>query len=260
MIKKVTDENAILVVSCDAYKDLWKPFFHCFFKYWPDCPFPIFLASNFEKFDDDRVNSICYGEDLHYSTNLINIMAHIQSPSILLWFEDVFIESKIDNARFLNIIKLAKTNNAGYLKLTVDLPVVYVKDKSQEIGIIPKGVKYRSGIGLALYKRETLINLLEPGLSAWQLDQSGISNLLDDKFMALTQQSLNNPPLRVLNGVIKGKWAYGIPSFLRKEGLADCISGRETQSFWSAAYVRLYLFRSYLFVKLKIYWREKNSV
>ena len=41
----IKNKFAILIVSCDKYSDLWDPFFKLFFKFWPDCPFNIYLLS-----------------------------------------------------------------------------------------------------------------------------------------------------------------------------------------------------------------------
>ena len=74
-IDKINNKNdvTILVVSCDKYKDLWIPFFHCFFKYWSDCPYPVFLASNDLEYSDPRVKTILIGPDKDYSSNLLAI-------------------------------------------------------------------------------------------------------------------------------------------------------------------------------------------
>ena len=37
---------SVLVPSCDAYADLWIPFFALFWRYWSDCPFPVYLGTN----------------------------------------------------------------------------------------------------------------------------------------------------------------------------------------------------------------------
>jgi len=37
---------AVLVVSCDKYADLWPPFFQLFLRFWPECPFSVYLISN----------------------------------------------------------------------------------------------------------------------------------------------------------------------------------------------------------------------
>lgn len=44
---------AVVVASCDAYADLWEPFFRLFRRYWPDCPYPVYLGSNFRTY---RIN------------------------------------------------------------------------------------------------------------------------------------------------------------------------------------------------------------
>ena len=48
----------VLIMSCDSYEDLWVPFFHFFDKYWPDCPYPIFLATNTKLFIHNNVQVI----------------------------------------------------------------------------------------------------------------------------------------------------------------------------------------------------------
>ena len=66
MLKK----TALLVISCDKYADLWPIYFGSLFKYWPNCPFKIYLGSNFKIYDHKDVTMINVGEDYDYSSNL----------------------------------------------------------------------------------------------------------------------------------------------------------------------------------------------
>lgn len=262
MIKKAKmnmipkSDIAIVIISCDKYKDLWKPFFHCFFKYWSDCPYSIILATNNLIFDDKRVITINYGADQDYSTNVISVISQVESDWIILWFEDAFITSKLDNNRITKILEKAIIQDVGYLKLTNDFPLVYSSFQKQEFDIIPKGVKYRSAIGMALYKKETLLKLLPVGKNAWELDKSNQSNALNDKFCALTADNYNNPPIKVINSVIKGKWNLDAIKFLKNEGLGVYLSNRSKQSLWQYFYIKLYGFRLNIYRILKIYWTE----
>ena len=65
------NETALLVVSCDNYRDAWEPFFTLLFKYWPECPYPVFLGSNKQTYKDNRITPIMIGEDIDYSSNLL---------------------------------------------------------------------------------------------------------------------------------------------------------------------------------------------
>ena len=62
---------AILICSCDAYADVWDPFFTLFFRHWPDCPWPIYLIANHRRYPDDRVNTLLLGDDKDWSTNIL---------------------------------------------------------------------------------------------------------------------------------------------------------------------------------------------
>ena len=53
--RRPPEDPAILVVSFDAYQDLWPVFFQAFFKYWPDCPYRVYLGANTATYVHPRV-------------------------------------------------------------------------------------------------------------------------------------------------------------------------------------------------------------
>ena len=163
-----TEEGAaILVVSCDAYQDLWYPFFHCFFKYWPDCPYPIYLGSNFASYKDARVIPLPIGNDVDYSSNLLKMLEGIDHEFILLWIEDRVLMAMVDRARIQHLVISAKNRDAGYVRFIPLWPYAVLKDSTEEIGEISRGHKYRISMTVALWKKEVLMKLLCPGESAW---------------------------------------------------------------------------------------------
>jgi hypothetical protein len=252
MINKYSSNVAIVIVSCDKYQDLWEPLFTTFFKYWDNCPFKIYLASNYCQYNHQRVSNISIGDDKAYSSNLINIIKQVEEEWIILWYEDGFLTKKVDNQLVEYIIDIAISRKINYLKLTVDYPLYYGK-KEEDIGLIPKGVKYRSAMGMALYHKSTLKNILSPGLSAWELDVSDFDDSKID-FYALNSYYRFQRPFTVLNSVIKGKWYLGTPKFLKNEGLGNFISNRSIQSFNEYLYIKFYLLRIELYFIFNKYW------
>lgn len=252
------NDVALLVVSCDAYQDLWHPYFHCLFKYWPDCPYPIFHGSNFLAYPDLRVKSIKIGPDLDYSSNLLAMLHQIESPWLILWIEDRLLSSPIKTERLTNLIDLAQKHQAGYFKLSASTPWAFTKDKKQEMGPLPKGIKYRATIGLALWNKDVLIRLLRSGESAWEIERNGSlrSNSFVEPFYCLSTNVISNPPISNVHILIKGQLIRDSLPFLRKEGLGDCIPNRQIQSLRSYLYVKMYLLRLDLYRRMGKYWYE----
>ena len=252
----MNDKVSLLVVSCDKYFDIWEPFFKTFHKYWNDCPYQLYLASNYKKYEDPKVKNISYGEDKPFSTNLINILKNVQEERVLLWFEDALFTKKVNTKLVTNLINKAISLDISHLKLTTDYPLYYGK-KNILFGSIPRGVKYRSAIGMALYKKSTLDKILVPGMSAWELDKSSKPDELDLEFDSLNSKLRFNPPFHFINLVIKGKWIFTGPKFLKKEGMSSVIKGRNTQSIIDFLYIQLYLLRvEFLFLFKKNWYNE----
>lgn len=252
--KPDADAVAFMVVSCDKYSDLWDPFFHALRKYWPDCPYAVYLLTNHKSYDAPGVTVVNIGDDRSYSDNLRAATDQIEEKWVILWLEDVFISEPVDTRRFKAIIKAAQAVPVGYLKLVPQLPLSYADDEGAEIGPIPKGVRYRSAVGLSLYNVATLKKLLVPGASAWDLDTSTISNDLDEPFYALTPRGVRRLPITWVHGVIKGKWFWAAIPFLKKEGFGDVLKGRGRLGARAYLYVQLYQVRSYIFRVLKKHW------
>lgn len=250
------DPNAVafIVVSCDKYADLWDPFFHCLRKYWPDCPYQVYLVTNHRSYDAPGVTVLNIGDDRSYADNLRAAVEQIREPWVILWLEDVFVSEPVDTSRLRVIVAEAQSIPVGYLKLVPQLPLSYEDQPGQEIGPIPKGVRYRSAVGLSLYKVETLMKLLTPGASAWNLDTSTISDGLEEPFYALTARAARRPPILWVHGVIKGRWYWEAIPFLRKEGFGRTLEGRRRLGVRAFLYVRLFLLRSLVYRTLKKHW------
>lgn len=50
-----TPQLAILVLSCDKYSDLWDDFFNLKDKFWPECPYSCYLATDTKEYNREGV-------------------------------------------------------------------------------------------------------------------------------------------------------------------------------------------------------------
>lgn len=237
------EDVAILVASCDAFSDLWHTFFACFFKYWPDCPYPVYLGSNRVEYADQRVRSILIGEDIDYSSNLMKMINQIPQGWIILWVDDRVLSSTVDTRRMKEFVSFSHRKNAGYTKLISTHPFSLLTEEGPGIGEIPKGKRYRFGITVGLWRKRLLMELLSTGESAWQLERFGCrrADAMEDTFYALHYKKRFMPPLQDKHLVMKGKVIRDALQFLKKEGCDGILSHRPVQSIGSFLYMKIYI-------------------
>jgi len=232
------------VPSCDAYSDLWTPFFQCLFRYWPECPYPVFLGANERGFEHSRVTSLKIGPDRDYSSNLLGMTEHVPHRWILTWLDDRFLSAPVDTEGFAAVVGLAERVGAGYVKVIDSHPFALRPIvPGAPIGEIPPGSRYRVCITVALWRREVLRAILCPGESPWDIERrgSGRSNGFKEPFLALTLGARARPPVRDCHVLVKGRLARDAIPFLRRDRLLHYLSGRRPESFCSLTYGRAYV-------------------
>jgi hypothetical protein len=203
--KIVSSDCVVVVSSCDAYSDLWAPFFNLFFKYWDDCPFEIVLCANFKTFDDKRVKTFLIGEDKGWSKGMLKVLDSIQAPNILLLLEDFFIEAPVDSAQILKYVNWVKQNNANVLRLCT-VPGPNGASSNEEIGIISVGADYRISTQAAIWNKDCLFSLIKEDESIWQFELIGTKRsdvLYKDGFYGVWKTVLHYHHV-----VERGRWFF----------------------------------------------------
>ena len=227
-------DACILVPSWDGYRDVWAPFFHSFFKYWPDCPYPIYLGANKMVFNDPRVQMLTVAENTNYSSSLIAFLNQLSQQWIIVWGDDLLLKKYVNNVKFHHVIGWAKKNNVGHLRLWADrhalVSVFASKNPIHEIpdfGNIQKGSKYRAGLTIGLWKKEILLSLLRSGESAWdfELGASLRSVDIDNPFISITSWGAHDQ-LMVVNSIRKGLWTIEGVNHIRDEGMSWALGKR----------------------------------
>jgi hypothetical protein len=221
---KRTDQRiavAVLVVSFDGYRDLWAPFFRCFFEQWRDCPYPVYLGSNTETFQHDKVRPIRVGKDRDYSSNLLEMLNQIPEGWVIIFVEDIFLTSQVDTTRVQDIVAAAQRKDTPHVHLMqrryhhANVLPAYA-NPSGLLFELPKGLPYRVSINLCLWKKGVLVDLLRPGESVWAMEKHGTrrSFAVEAPFCALSKY-YRGPFDGWIHGVIRGRWTREAATFLR---------------------------------------------
>jgi hypothetical protein len=209
------ESASLLVSSCDQYADLWQPFFALFWRHWPDCPFPVFLESNFKQFDHQRVTTLLLGQDTRWGAMTRRALERIPSDYVLLFLDDYLLVGPVDNAAVLECARILRELGGTYLRLRPNPPPDLAVPGHASIGEIGRDQEYRVSLETALWKKSALQNLVRDEYSPWDMEKEGTRRAKELGGF----YSVKREVIRRHNGLERGVWMrYNLP-VLREAGL-----------------------------------------
>jgi hypothetical protein len=218
---KPPDDICVVVSSCDKYRDVWHQFFTLFFRYWHDCPFPVYLVSNFEAYPNSRVSTIKVGRDRNWSSVLASGLRKISKPRVLLMLEDFLLDRAVDTKRICGLADYMQLRRAASLRLCpTPGPNIFSQD-NPEVGEISKGADYRLSLQAAIWDRRVLLSLMRWGETPWELELLGSrrTDSLDAPFLSSRRDLPNGPPIHYCMAVAEGRWLPQAVNLCEKEGI-----------------------------------------
>lgn len=236
----IKNNFTVLVNTSDGFEDCWNPFFKLFSTYWEDCKNPILLNTELKDYAyldlDIRASKVQEGfkDRLTWSECLINALHQIETPLVLYFQEDYFIESKIDNNLIEQLAQMMiKDESIKHLALTTigsyppykptDNPLIYE---------IAQNAKYRISTQAALWRKETLLSYLKPEENGWMFEIYGTwrAKRKKEKFLAANKGLRNIKSESLIQyehtGIIKGKWHLAMPKLFEKHKIEIDFSRR----------------------------------
>lgn len=240
-------DYAFLVLSCDKYSDLWEQFFIQFRKYWPDCPFKVFLGSNRKKYQDHSIPSLLSMTSTDWSSDFLSILTSMKEKYIFVWMDDFFLIDNINTELFLRCFQYMEITHANHIHYTTDIPPDgYCSDRL--FGFYEKKAPYRVSV-TGFWNKLHLQKLLVPGENPWKFEIMGSyrSSYSDGYYC------INKPLARCINIVEKGGINRDVYRYCNKNNITLDTSRRDVYSEYETIKNRMqvYLFHTVL----KIPWQ-----
>lgn len=174
MIESNSTSLAILVLSCDKYSDLWDDFFNLKERYWPDCPYPCYLATDTVDYKREGVQLIHFGNIRTWSICAREALKQIKEPYVALFLEDAFIYKQIETSIIAEDLKFAVDNKADFFTLERNCKERKLSKEDQvapHIWRIYKHRKYGINTSAAIWEKDFFRKSLEKvDCSAWEYE------------------------------------------------------------------------------------------
>ena len=209
MVKYLLRKNAtmkntdctVLVCSCDKYHDVERPFISLLHRFWPDCPLEtVLLSETLSTEGFDRV--VLTGPGKTWCEMLVEALAQIDTPYVLLLMNDYFLNAQVDTKAFLKRLDEAKRFNAASLRLN-PLPKGRKPWRGADLMEMPKNVAYCVTCQTSIWNREFLLDLARRNKSAWEFERYGSFMTGAEKRPLLVTQTKEFP---FVDAVHKGYW------------------------------------------------------
>lgn len=231
-MQKMNNKCSVVVTSFDGYEDLWEPFFTLFFRYWPDCPYAVYLVTNYKTYNHDRVTSIAVGEHKGWASNIRKVLEKITTPYVICFHEDYFIEKPVGTAYIDSLVEHMDNQKIAHIRLFPAPPPDSDFPNNLGLGLISKGAGARTSLQAGLWDKKILTDLLVDGETNWQMESEGSkrSNNIDSLFLSVRKPALI---YHERSAVAAGKWMYYAVRLCRREGIKVDPLKRRVDYFWS---------------------------
>lgn len=223
---------SVLVVSCDRYRDLWPPFFHLFWKYWPACPFPVYLGANSATWHDPRVCTIHAGPDESWSKSLRFFLGQIPSRYVLVLLEDFFLDGPVSSTAVASSLEALEVLDGTVLRLIPNPPPDLAVESYPAIGQIHRLAPFRVSAQPGIWNRSALMAVLRDEESAWDFEHQGTMRSRTDSRGYFCMRAASLPCRHVVE---QGKWFRAAARYYRKLNIGCDFAARPAMSALTAA-------------------------
>ena len=218
-LKEFASSVAIIVSSCDAFFDVWRPFAFFFRKHWERCPLPVFLLTNALRVESTTLQPLAVGPDRGWSTNLRIALEKISAPYVLYMQEDYFLTAPVDARHLADDFRAMIGLNADSLCFRARTHIEpQFQPLNDRFGIVPVESDGRTRAQVTLWKSDSLRRILHDGESAWHMERAGSPRTADMQILSYMRRD-TSPVQYLMSAIVRGLWTHEAINLCRENAV-----------------------------------------
>lgn len=206
---------SIIVMSCDGYSDIWEPFATCWMKFWPKCPYPVYLISENKPFRHDKIQNIMTEKRMSWGEMILFVINKIKTPYLLYLQEDYLLRSPVDEQNLKNYFQIFDKTDAAYLRILPWPGPDEPHPHYPEVGLLKPESKYRTSLQASLWDKSILKSIVDSRddgrFETWSIERA---KDITRPFLCIPRNGINQDinhdgpyPLNYYaTSVFQGKW------------------------------------------------------
>lgn len=230
------EQVAIVVSSCDAFFDVWRPFAFFLRQCWADCPLQVFLILNELRISSRVITPLPVGPDRGWATNLRVALEQITTPYVFYVQEDYFFTDQIDSNQlardFAEMMELGADSLCFRARTRLEPEFRPLNDR---FGVVPSESDGRTRNQITLWKRASLHSILRDGEDGWEMEREGSPRTHEMQILSYGRR--DNAPIRYLmSAIVRSLWTRDALRMCRARGVA--ISPQFRRTYTETAWLR----------------------
>ncbi len=207
-------------MSCDAYFDVWEGFSVCLKEYWPDCPYPVYLAAENISAPSTLVfKKTLFSKAESWSARLIDSLAQLPQSRVLFVLDDMWLSRPIDSEKVLKATECLENSDIGVVRLTEDSVTKTAYPENPDYQEILFGEPYRVSTAPSIWKKDFLLSVLSASESAWEFERVGSFRETGKSHRVLCVKQPIYHILGATGAVERGKYERFTSEFAKAHGI-----------------------------------------
>jgi hypothetical protein len=227
----VASEVGVFVCSSDSRIDILDRVLPSILKYWPDCPYPIYVGLNAPTDKWPSVKTLV-AQTSDWRRETLQQLGQLSETHLIVILDDFLFQGPADQLRISELVSRVVNSGLPYLRL---LPLgkslrervsTLIRPRSSsDVRRISARRPFYSALQIAVWDKGHFKSLLELEGSIWEFEHQKRVNV---PHYAIT----DCPPIIYRHLVEKGRWLPYARSLLRMAGLSPDLGARPTWPKW----------------------------
>jgi hypothetical protein len=231
LLTDLTSNVAVLVCSSDSRRDVLERALPSLFKYWPDCPYPIYVGLNSDHDLGPKISTLV-ARPSEWRVECLEQIAKMSEQYLILVLDDFLFQAPVNQNELSTLVAAAVHSNLAYLRLVPLGRSIFERlfeltrtPPLVDIRVIKENRPFYSSLQIAIWNRNHLSSLLGVPGSIWNFEHN---RMHDVTHYAITC----GPPILYSHLVEKGRWLPYAKPLLRQAGLPADLGTRPVWSRW----------------------------
>lgn len=207
---------SLLILSCDAFSDLWDGHVKQLEKNWPDREINTYIVSEGKVTKTyNGVQHISAGTGMEWTDRLAVALNQIKTEFVLITLDDYFLIQPVDNEKIQHLVNIAKQNSLDYIRL-FPRPKSATRSRisnNENIFWVDTKESYSVNLYSSIWKVDFLKSMIKKSKNAWQFEVG--LNIDATKYGAKCAVSHENEFI-ILDVVRKGKILHKANRYFKK--------------------------------------------